>query len=382
MTETRFTWRWLLVVALVGIVMGIALGLIVGWVVVPQVSGSSVSGLSSSAQNDYIVLVANTYAYDQDLAHAKERLALLGDPNIGTRVERLAKSLGTRKDPAAANMADLAIDLGSQDSSLQVLTDQVVNTSDAEPTKVARADAAVVPTSKSAPAKAQPTAQPTAQKKKQKPTVEPTQVAEPTDEPAPAEPTELPATRVPKPTVPPTVPPPPPAAPVTTEFTPEFPAKWWDAVRFIPAAVAPGQQYWHLKYARYCDWSPDDNHQTCDGFPGGGMGTIIYIMTVDESGNCITTEVTDEINDGSQHPLKPDMLKKIEYPWNPYGYGCDQDYEKEMYGEGNSLSVPGLPSDKITELSLCAKSPPPGYNPPPCGHAHVRYFLIFQRATR
>lgn len=105
-------------------------------------------------------------------------------------------------------------------------------------------------------------------------------------------------------------------------------------------------------------------------------------MTVDESGNCITTDVNDDINDGSKYPLTTDALKKIEYPWNPYGFPCTENYEKGMYGEGNSISVPNLPSDKITELSLCAKNPPPGYNPPPCGHAHVRYFLIFQRTTR
>jgi hypothetical protein len=137
-----------------------------------------------------------------------------------------------------------------------------------------------------------------------------------------------------------------------------------------------------LKYARYCDWAPTDEYDQCLGFPGGGAGVGIWIMTVDESGGCVDTEVTDILNDGSQHPLTLDMRKFILYPWNPYGFSCDQNYEKEMYGEGNTISVPGLPSDTITDLQLCATNPPEGHNPPPCGHAHVRYFLIFQRTTR
>lgn len=377
MTETRFTWRWLLVIALVGIFMGLAAGLAAGWIVFPIVGSSSIAGMSASSQQDYIVLVANTYAYDQDATSAKRRLDQLQDKDIKTRVERLAKSLAVRKDAAAANVADLAIVLGSEDSQMQVLASQLTNTNDpsnntdAEPTKLARSggDDTATP---------EPTAVVT-----DEPTVKPTRVKKVTAEPTDA-PTKAAATRV-SAAKPPTAAPtaaPPAAAPVSTEFIPNFPAGWWNAIQFIPAQVAPGQQYWHLKYARYCDWAPDDKHETCPGFPGGGMGTSIYVMTVDETGNCITTDVNDDINDGSKYPLTTDALKKIDYPWNPYNYPCTENYEKGMYGEGNSISVPGLPSDKITQLQLCATNPPPGYNPPPCGHTHVRYFLIFQRTTR
>ena len=384
MTETRFTWRWLLVIAFVGIFMGLFIGLLAGWIVFPNIGGSSVSGLSTSAQSDYIVLVANTYVYDQDLARAKQRLNLLQDKDVKTRVERLAKSLAARKDASAANVADLAVALGSEDSALLVMaagvgSDVSGNPVSDEPTKIARGDSAQA-TEAPAPTdeNAQPTAEPT--KKKKKPTAEPTAAPKATE--APAEPTAIPATRAPKATDAPTATPPPAAAPVTTEFIPPYPAGWWNAVKFISAQVSPGQQYYRLKYARYCDWAPDDKHETCPNFPAGGMGHSIYIMVVDESGNCIETDVNDILNDGSKHPLTPDMLKKIEFPWNPYGFACDKDYEKEMYGEGNDISVPGLPSDTITQLQLCATNPPPGYNPPPCGRAHVRYFLIFQRATR
>lgn len=384
MTETRFTWRWLIVIALVGIVMGLAIGLVAGWIIYPNVGSSSIAGLSASAQNDFIVLVANTYVYDQDTSRAKQRLAQLQDKDIKTRVERLAKALSVRKEPSAASVADLAIALGSEDTSLQVMAatlsgDYMPEANDSEPTKTARNDSTSNgpdTNSEEPTTAAEPTAKPT--KVKAKKTIP--AAAAPTDEPAPTEAAPRP-TAVPKPTDAPTVAAPQPA-PMTTEFIPEYPAKWWDAVKFVPANVAPGQQYWKLRYARYCDWAPTDEFNTCEGFPGGGDGVGIWIMTVDESGNCITTAVTDTLNDGSTHPLNPDMLKTVSYPWNPYGFACDQDYEKEMYGEGNTISVPGMPSDMITELQLCAKSPPPGYNPPNCGHAHVRYFLIFQRTTR
>ncbi len=389
MTETRFTWRWLLVVALVGILIGLGVGLAAGWLVFPMIGSSSIAGLAPAAQNDYIILVANTYAYDQDAARAKQRLAQLQEKDIRERVEQLAKALAVRKDPSAANVADLALALGSEDSSLQVLAASIADDSTlpengSEPTKVARADtgSSVDPVGEQQPT--EPAQEPTAAPKKKK--NKPTAVPQPTEAPEPTqvqeEPTDVPATQAPAPTPQPTNPPAPAAVPITTEFIPSYPDKWWDAIKFIPAEVAPGQPYWHLKYARFCDWAPTDEFNTCEGFPGGGDGHEIWIMTVDEAGNCIETPVTDTLNDGTDFPLTPDMLKVIAYPWNPYGYACDKDYEKGMYGEGNTISVPGLPSDKITELQLCAKSPPPGYNPPPCGHAHVRYFLIFQRTTR
>src|ERR1700720_964576 len=104
MTETRFTWRWLLVIALVGIFMGLAVGLAAGWILFPNIGGSNVAGLSASAQNDYFALVANTYAYDQDIKRAQERLGQLQDKDIKTRVARLAQSFAVRKDPSAANL--------------------------------------------------------------------------------------------------------------------------------------------------------------------------------------------------------------------------------------------------------------------------------------
>ncbi len=375
MTETRFTWRWLFVFAAAGVVAGLVLGLIVGWVI--PLGGNApvnVSALSAGAQNDYIILVANSYAFDDDLPRAKQRLDLLKDSNIKARVETLAKALATRKDSYAANVADLAVALGSTDASLKVLAAQVSNDAGGEPTKVARVETPPTATPK-------PTKVATAKVATDTPAA-----TETSEEPAdtPVKPTKAAVTPAPKNTTAPkpqATNPPVAAAALLPQFEPEFPSMWWDDVKFIPANVSSGQQFWHLKYAKYCDWSPNEAHNTCPNMPGGIMDHSIYIMAVDEAGKCVNTDATDTLNDGSSFPLTADKLKPIPYAWNPFGYSCNQDYEKEMYGEGNDISIPGLPSDKITNLCLCNKTAVEGKNIMQ-GHAHVRYFLIFQRTTR
>jgi hypothetical protein len=388
MTETRFTWRWLIVIALVGIGMGLTVGLTAGWILFPNIGSSSIDGLSATAQNDYIVLVANTYAYDRNGDRAKQRLAQLREPQIENRVEQLAKALAVRKDSSAAYVADLALALGSDDSSLRVMAETIANDSftepdNAEPTKVARSDDNLnVPAGSSddasgEPDQAQP--EPTAKKKRAKPTAPPEPTTEPepepTDVPAPVEPTAVPPTVPPQATAVPTALPQ--AAPLFPDFRPAWKDLWWDDINFVPAQVAAGQQYFRLVSALYCDWK--DQRNACPDLPGGTDGHSIYIMVVDEGGNCIETELRDQLNDGSMHPLTPDMMKDVPYPWN--NLPCRRDYEKEMYGEGNDIWVPGLPSDRINGLCLCNKTAVDGQNILK-GHAHVRYFLIFQRTTR
>lgn len=369
MTETRFTWRWLFVVAALGLIGGVVLGLIVGWVFPISSNSVDVSALNANAQNDYIVLVANSYAYDTDLDLARQRLGMLKDSNLKSRVERLAKSLSAKKDPDAVNVADLAVGLGSTDSALKVLAATVLNSSDTggEPTKVAHVMI-------DATATLQPTVAATS-------TVIATAALAPTDTPAA---TVKAKTAAPKNTVAPkpvATNPPAPAAALMPEFIPGFPTGWWNEIRFVPASVAPGQQYWRLKYARYCDWAPNESMNPCNGFPGGIMDHTIYIMALDPSGACANNPTVNiHLNNGTNYQYGTDKAKTIPYAW--YSSPCLTDWEKEMYGEGNDISIDGLPSDTITNLKLCSANPPAGYNPPSCGHAHVHYFLVFQQTTR
>jgi hypothetical protein len=358
MIETRFTWRWLFVVAGIGLIIGAVFGLLVGWVVLP-VAGSAVdvSALSAGAQNDYIVLVANSFAYDNDLPHAKERLSLLKDSNITTRVENLAKALNTRQDSSAANVAELAVELGSTDSSLQVLYSSVVQTTGGSPTKYAQVEIA-------------PTATP-----------EPTEAATDTSVPTPtateqATPTSTKRAQavVPKNTLKPAATPQPqPAAAVMPEFHPDFPGQWWDGVQFVGASVAPGQQYWHLKSALYCDVL--DSRNNCPGLPGGVMDHTIYVSVQNADGTCADGTVKHETNTGDTQGLEQ---KPVLYAWTSC---ASTDYEWNMYGEGNDIWMDGPPSDRINGLCMCNKTPPPGGGILQ-GHAHVRYFLVFQLTTR
>ena len=95
------------------------------------------------------MLVANTYSYDQDLARARQRLAQLQDKDVSARVERLAKALAARNDVSAANVADLAVALGSESTELILLAEIAANDGwgadaafieEIEPTKIARAE--------------------------------------------------------------------------------------------------------------------------------------------------------------------------------------------------------------------------------------------------
>ncbi len=373
MTDTRFTWRWLFVFAAAGVVIGLVLGLLAGWAV--PLGGSApvdVSALSASAQNDYIVLVANSYAFDDDLPHAKQRLDLLKDSNIKARVEKLAKALNTRQDSYAANVADLAVALGSTDAALKVLAAQVTNNAggepSGEPTKVARVEDPPTATPK-------PTKAATAKVATDTPAAtEPS--AEPTD--TPAKPTKAAATAAPKNTVAPQpqpTNPPAPAAALQPEWKPGL-DQWWSGVKFVPASVAAGQQYWRLKSATFCDVPPagaPSSTDTCPGMPGGPMDHTIYIGVLDAGGNCAQNiSVKHLTNTGDTTPAEQ---KNAIYPWN----SCNVDYEWNMYGEGNDIWIEGngLPSDRLNGMVM--NSPQLNWS---SNKAHVRYFLVFQLTTR
>ena len=174
-------------------------------------------------------------------------------------------------------------------------------------------------------------------------------------------------TRRPQPTA--TVTPIPPLLPA---FTPAFPEGWFHTVNFVPASVAPGQPYWRLVSATFCDVPPPgQKEKTCPDYPGEILDTIIYVAVLDENGACVENPpLFHEINTGERFPLTPHTQT---YPWT----SCATDYEWSMFGESNDFWLDGLPSDRIGGLLL--NSPQLNWAEP---RAHVRYFLIFQRATR
>lgn len=333
--------RNLLIIAVVALVGGLTVGLFLAWVVWPvQVTNVDIIDLKSFSQDDYIVLTASTYAYDQDLDKARARLALLKSTKINDRVSNLARSLAADHRPEAGFVAALAIALGSRDSSL--------------------ASIAATPT---------PTATPTV------PTLTPTSTQTPTTQPSPTH-TDTPTPRAtltrtstPRPrataTATPT-PAPKPAAIGPTQWIPTYPSEWPGGAGYQPANVAPGQKFWHLAKALYCD--DRDERNNCTDLPGGSTGTNIYVMLIGEGGERGSAPLKVTKDDGTLATV--DDIG----PEKPAGDMCNCNYS--YLANHWPLQVGGAyASDTIRGLGLYSvrmKLP----------QAHTKYFLTFQLVTK
>lgn len=94
---------------LIAVLLGGALGLIYGWVVNPvKYVDTTPNSLRADYRADYVLMVAESYNQDQDLALAVRRLALLGDAPPGEHV-RDAMIFGAQN-----GYADSDLDLLSQ----------------------------------------------------------------------------------------------------------------------------------------------------------------------------------------------------------------------------------------------------------------------------
>jgi hypothetical protein len=67
---------------LLGLLLGVAVGLIYGWVIRPvEQSGIAPQSLKQEFRVDYVLMVAEAYADNQQLEQARVRLASLGPDN-------------------------------------------------------------------------------------------------------------------------------------------------------------------------------------------------------------------------------------------------------------------------------------------------------------
>ncbi len=319
MSEVGLTWRGLPVVVGVFLLVGLGIGLFIGGVLwPPQIANVDVTDLKPSAQDEFIILVADAYAYDQDLPGAQKRLAELKDKNIAARVARLAKTSAAQNDASAANLAALAIALGETDAQIALIVTTLT------PTATSTAMPTDTPTPTLTPS-VTPTWKPTA-------TITPTRTA----------------TR--RPVFSPT---PKPAAIAPTVWLPAFPAEWPGGVRYEPANVAPGQKYWHLARALYCDIR--DTRFDCPNLPGGSDGIGIYVLLVNGKAPLVLDGAPANLEDKSNDPY------------------CQCTYE--LFPDGKTIQIGNFPSDKIGGLALSSvKTKVP--------QTHVRYFLTFELVTR
>ncbi len=322
-------------VFVIGLCFGIGVGLYIGWIAVPQLGIVDINNLKSSAQDDYIALVAKTYAYDQDLDLARERLARLKDPKVTERVTAVALNYSAQNKQEAAQIAALAIALGSRDDAVVfiAMTPSAPIASLVTPTSTATY---VVPPLLS-------TSTPT-QTLAGAPSRTPTRRAAGTIAATTALSTR---TSIPAPIAP-------------TTFLPGSFANWPGGFRVDPANVLAGQQYWHLTRAIYCDIT--ETQFGCKDTPGGpttlpgGPGTIgVWVTLVGGKAPLILDDKPATLEDKSGDSQ------------------CQCTYSLDF--PGPTIQVSNYPSDKV--IGAANTSVKVGFP-----NTHVRYFFTFQLMTR
>ncbi len=238
MKQPRASRSGLIITALVvlGLIAGAGLGLVIGWIVWPvRYYDTDLVDLKPEYKEQYIVLVASSYALDHDLDKAQARLDQLQAPNIRQWV---------------AQLADQYIREGRGETEVRALVELAHGLKVDTPNMVAYlASPTPLPTATPLPS---PTPLPT-----ETPTLTPVPPTDtpvpPTDTPVPATATPIPptATPLPKPTSTPKPKPtntPKPQPPAPTH-TPKPPAtKWtWTARLVGPGEDGQGCDYGNLQ---------------------------------------------------------------------------------------------------------------------------------------
>ena len=162
---------------LLGLILGLAGALYYAWVVSPIVYVNvSPARLSDSNKAEYLFLVSQAYALDQDWERAQRRLAAIDDPALSQTVTRLLEQYVREGQPpdAIRNMAVLARQLGAEAPAVALFAPTPLTDAPSTPTP---SPTAAVPTAtpSSTPAPTQ-TPRPTA-------TAVPTSPANPTIQP-------------------------------------------------------------------------------------------------------------------------------------------------------------------------------------------------------
>jgi len=320
-TKTQVPIGIAMILMLCGLFMGVGLGWAGHWIGISlQPADAQTPNLKPEAQEDLIVLTANTYALDRDLDRAKQRLARLNDPTIGERTARLAQAYAAQSDPVAARLALLAEALGEDSPEIAMLARTATPplTSTQTPTTPATSTPSATPTVITTPIRTA-TRRPTA--------------------------TRTPAA----------------LALAPTEWLPVYPAGWPGGVKYEPANVGPGQKYWRISKVVYCD--TNDEHEYCKDLPGGPLGTDTYISLIGAGGWRESAAISVASNSGQTLDLQEKSATDI----------CNCNYS--FLSNGFMVQVLGAPSDKISGMALYSVRAR-------LSNWHVRYFITFQLVTR
>ncbi len=185
---------WL--IAIFGIVAGLLLGLWIGSQFLPSLSQDSLTSLSDAQQDEYVTLVAVNYTQSGDLAEAEAQLAALGAPNNGFLVAGvMERQIANGASPMELSaLAQLATDLGVQNSTVAAYLPTATPVAQPSPTPVPPTPTQFPPTPTSAPV--DPTATPELPTPTPEPPTPTPESQDPTATPEPASPTPIPVPAV------------------------------------------------------------------------------------------------------------------------------------------------------------------------------------------
>ena len=117
-----------------GLFVGLALGFYIGWVALPaELVDVSPADLETEFQADYLRLIASTYAADQDLNQAAERIGSLGrqDWPQWLQEETVAQVINDPTGAETAHMVALARAMGIENAAFDQAIPCLLYTSDA-----------------------------------------------------------------------------------------------------------------------------------------------------------------------------------------------------------------------------------------------------------
>jgi uncharacterized membrane protein YccC len=99
---------------LLGLAIGVGLGLAVGWVFWPtQFTDANPAALEDRYRRDYVLLIADSYALDNNLAAAQQRIEDLGEDGPQYVLQVLIEMILRQDDEGAVRrLARLANDIG------------------------------------------------------------------------------------------------------------------------------------------------------------------------------------------------------------------------------------------------------------------------------
>jgi hypothetical protein len=112
--------RRALAVIIVGLAVGLGIGLAVGWSLPVSTVKTLPSALSADWQSDWVLMTAQAYSLDGDLELARQRIAMLGEGDLGARAAQRGEQAVAEGLPPnyIGALARLAAALGARAATL------------------------------------------------------------------------------------------------------------------------------------------------------------------------------------------------------------------------------------------------------------------------